>query len=555
MAHGGGQVPVFCSLCEEDTRITWKCLNCDMLMCDKCKEKIHVKFKFAKDHKVVSIEELGLHEDEIDLSNINCKTHAGQTCVLFCQSCVYLVCPLCISETHNGHGLVTIKEGYEILISKLKTRGKNIGTNIHELEKRKEEVKDVDRAELSQFENTLKKIKDQNVQLKKEVDQHTKKLETELIKKWEDLHRCTETEEKEVSLLIESLASKKSVVDDIIQSNDGKRIFVDGLELVQSMEETVTSPCSKFDSIPTFLPGEITAYNIGSLENVSTKGEIKIIKQFDTEISNVMFMAACSEDTLWITNQEVLQKVKIEGRSLKIIDQKNIKIYGMACTPSEDLLLVTAGGSVLKQISGQTGEMTDSKYKVKGFVLSTVHVNSDGKVTTGAYSGEIVYPAVGRRVVVVMDKSGKHDTTIEYDTQGKSIFTYVMNITRTNNGNICVVDQLSEDWRGRVVILSEDGDVLNTFNGNPEVNTDKIPFEPIYVLTTPFDNIIVSNRNHNILYFLNNSGNYIRYCDTRKPGILYPRPFCSTEAGHTYVGCVTPIDSSDKAKIYEVDIL
>ncbi|VDH92424.1 Hypothetical predicted protein [Mytilus galloprovincialis] len=141
MAHGGGQVPVSCSLCEEDTRIKWKCLNCDMLMCDKCKEKIHVKFKFAKDHKVVTIEEVGLHKDEIDLSNISCQTHAGQTCVLFCKSCVYLVCPLCISETHNGHGLVTIREGYEILIGKLKTGGKIMGTNINKLEKKKKKKK------------------------------------------------------------------------------------------------------------------------------------------------------------------------------------------------------------------------------------------------------------------------------------------------------------------------------------------------------------------------------------------------------------------------------
>ncbi|CAG2213030.1 SLK [Mytilus edulis] len=157
-----------------------------------------------------------------------------------------------------------------------------MGTNINELEKRKEEVKDVDRTELSKFENTMKKIKDQNVRLKKEVDQYTKKLETELIKKWEDVHRCTETEEKEVSMLIESLASKKSEVDDIIQSNDGKRVFVDGLGLVQSMEETITPPGTKFDSIPIFLPGQITSYNIGSLENISTKGN----KNDDYELKN-----------------------------------------------------------------------------------------------------------------------------------------------------------------------------------------------------------------------------------------------------------------------------
>lgn len=45
------------------------------------------------------------------------------------------------------------------------------------------------------------------------------------------------------------------------------------------------SSCTKFDSIPTFIPGQITSCNIGSLENVSINGEIKIIKQFETEMS------------------------------------------------------------------------------------------------------------------------------------------------------------------------------------------------------------------------------------------------------------------------------
>ncbi|XP_052093363.1 uncharacterized protein LOC127729589 [Mytilus californianus] len=553
MACGDGQVPVSCSLCEEDSNIKWKCINCDMFMCDKCKEKIHVKFKFAKDHKVVSIREVGLHDKEIDFSNISCQNHTGQNYVLFCKTCDCLVCPLCISETHNGHGFVTIREGYEILIGKLKTKGKNIGTYIDELEKRKAEVKDVNNAELSKFENTLKKIKDQNIQLKKKVDQHTKTMETELIKKWEDLHRCTEKEEKDVSLLISSLASKMSEVDGIIQSIDAKKVFVDGLGLSKSIEKTVTSPGTKFDSIPTFLPGQLTAYNIGSLENVSTKGEIKAFKRFDTEISDVFSMIACSEGTLWITNFKVLQKVEIEGRRLKIINQKEINIWDIACTPSKDLLLAD-GGSILKQISDQTGEVTKTKYEVKGLHLSAVYVNQDGKVTVSAFNGKLVYPAVGRRVVTVMDGSGKHETIFEYDRQGRPIFSHVLSITRTKNGNIFVVNKLSADHSGRVVILSEDGDVLNTFSGNSEVNTDEILFQPLRVFTTPSDNIIISNLTHSILYFLNNSGNYIGWRNTKKVGIIYPRSFCSTEAGHTYVGCVTSEDSSDNAKIYEIII-
>ncbi|XP_063425285.1 uncharacterized protein LOC134708569 [Mytilus trossulus] len=552
MACGSGQIPVSCSLCEVDSIITWKCLNCDKLMCDKC-EKIHVQFKFAKDHKVVSIQEMGPHDNEIDFSNIGCQIHTGQNYVLFCKTCDCLVCPLCISETHNGHGFETIRERYEILVNKLKTKGKNIGTNIFELKKRKAEVNDIDKAELSKFESTMKKIKYQNVQLKKEVDQHTEKLETELIKKWDDFHRCTEKEEKDVSLLIGNLESKQSEVDGIIQSMEADSVFVDGLGLAKSKEETVASPRTEFDNIPIFLPGQITAYNIGALENVSLRGEIKVFKQFDTKISNVYAMAACSDDTLWVTDFKVLQKIKIEGSTSTIIEQKTIMCWDMACTPLKDLLLAD-GGSILKQISDQTGEVTKTKFEVKGLRLSAVYVNRDGTITVGAFSGEVVYQAVGRRVVIVMDESGKHEAIYEYDRKGNPIFTFVLNITRTRNGNIFIVDRLSKNYTGRVVILSEDGDVLNTFSGNPEVNTEKILFQPIRVFTTPSDNIIISNLTHCILYFLNNSGNYIGWKDTSKLGIIYPRSFCSTEAGHTFVGCVKPKNSSDNTKLYKIII-
>lgn len=61
------------------------------------------------------------------------------------------------------------------------------------------------------------------------------------------------------------------------------------------------------------------------------------------------------------------------------------------------------------------------------------------------------------------------------------------------------MDKLSEDHRGRVVVLSGDGDVLNIFNGSQEVKTDKVQFELIRAITTPSDHIVVSNLNTDIL--------------------------------------------------------
>ncbi|XP_063446893.1 uncharacterized protein LOC134726420 [Mytilus trossulus] len=419
----------------------------------------------------------------------------------------------------------------------------------------------------------------QRTELKKEVDKHIDKLKSETMKGWRDLHQSIKKEESEVTLLIKSMKSKHSEVEEIIQSENAERVFVDGLESVNLMEEAVISPCTMFDSIPKFLSGQISATNIGTLENVSAKDDLKSIKQFQTEMSCVSLMTACSDNVLWISGRNKLQKAKIEGTSLKITDQKDIEIYGMALTQSKDLLLIAKESSVVQLINNQTGEMTDSVYEIEDLELSAIHVNPDGKVTFGAYNGEMSFPTEGRRVVIVMDRSGKFETTYEYDRQGKPLFTLITGITRTNNSNICVVDTISNDWVGRLVILSEDGDVLNTFSGlsnemsdseskfdsersdsesdtDPDTESDSDPssFKPMCVITTQSDNIIVSNLDNGFLLFLNNSGNVLSLYDTNKIGIDNPISFCMTSE-HMYIGCFTNEDSSDNAKIYEVDIL
>ena len=54
-----GQVSIGCQLCETGETIVYKCLVCDLLMCKRCKEKVHPKFPNAKDHKIIDIKDIG----------------------------------------------------------------------------------------------------------------------------------------------------------------------------------------------------------------------------------------------------------------------------------------------------------------------------------------------------------------------------------------------------------------------------------------------------------------------------------------------------------------
>lgn len=60
------QSPLSCQLCENPNVIKWKCKDCELLMCDICKERIHPRFKLSETHSIISIKDVG--KEGIDVS-------------------------------------------------------------------------------------------------------------------------------------------------------------------------------------------------------------------------------------------------------------------------------------------------------------------------------------------------------------------------------------------------------------------------------------------------------------------------------------------------------
>lgn len=52
------QVPISCHFCNGN-KIEWKCEECDIMMCNSCKDNIHERIKSTKDHEVLSYDNVG----------------------------------------------------------------------------------------------------------------------------------------------------------------------------------------------------------------------------------------------------------------------------------------------------------------------------------------------------------------------------------------------------------------------------------------------------------------------------------------------------------------
>lgn len=124
------QTPVNCQLCNTDKFIKWKCIECNLLMCNTCRDKIHPKFINATDHKIVDIKDIGQHNEELDFTNIKCIEHSEQFYCLFCKKCENLVCPTCVSKVHKVHAndFIEIREAYDIEIDRLNKESSQMDT-------------------------------------------------------------------------------------------------------------------------------------------------------------------------------------------------------------------------------------------------------------------------------------------------------------------------------------------------------------------------------------------------------------------------------------------
>ncbi|XP_071170893.1 uncharacterized protein [Mytilus edulis] len=153
-----------------------------------------------------------------------------------------------------------------------------------------------------------------------------------------------------------------------------------------------------------------------------------------------------------------------------------------------------------------------------------------------------------------MNRNGDHERVYEHDQHKQPIFTYLLRITSTSNGNIHVVDGGVRGGIYRVVMLEQGGDIINIYTGDREINKD-IPFNPRDIVTTPRDNVIVADINTHTLHILNNAGTLVTCHKTSDINIVLLCSLVFTPTGQLYIECSTPKRCKAKdAKLYEVTI-
>ncbi|XP_071162326.1 transcription intermediary factor 1-beta-like [Mytilus edulis] len=552
---GGGQVPVNCKLCKTDRPIQWKCMDCRILMCGYCKDNVHSQFKNALDHKIICREEIGLHTEELDFTNIKCDKHAGQSSCLYCNTCEILVCPTCVAKVHKKHDLIEISDAYNIKVEILKKGQSKMQKSNYKINAKKDQLNKLVSAENIKYNKEKRNIQSHEETVKEQVEQYFKELKIKLEHNHETVLSTVKSDLNAISLFTNQMDDKITEVQDCIDLSNASDFFkeVKKMEKFTETQEPRTRP--SYTSSPKFVPGNLNQSHIGSLQddgNLSAEINISLVinSEYQTELESIASVSLCLDQSFWINSgvYKVLQRVKPEGTNLQVLSKFNITVCGMAVTPSNQLLLCAKGKTRLQHISS-SGELTDSVYDVSPLLPNDIHVISDNKLIVGAYNSELKKSAV-----IIMNKKGDKETVYEHDQHNQPLFNSPRYITTTCNGNIYVVDTISDNWCGKVMVLGQEGHIINQYTGHPTINKSE-PFKPINIVTTPSDNVVVMDLDTDILHILNDNGHLISYFNTKDIGIEFPNSLAFNTTGQLYIGCTRAVGEEAKdANLYEINI-
>jgi hypothetical protein len=195
----------------------------------------------------------------------------------------------------------------------------------------------------------------------------------------------------------------------------------------------------------------------------------------------------------------------------------------------------------------------DSIYDVSPLLPIAVHVTHDNKVIVGAIDKGPYFPVTGCRQAIIMDHTGREKKFFQFDGKKKPLFSLPVRIASNSRNNIGVIDKLSKNAQGRVIVLDQEGGVKNIYTGHPDVNHKNKLFSPTGIVTTPSDKFVVADLYNHIIHILSSDGGILTYYNTTKAGVELPYSLSISHTGQLYIGCHNYQDSKEKVKIHVID--
>ncbi|XP_071128024.1 uncharacterized protein [Mytilus edulis] len=553
---GKAQTPALCQFCEESPEIKWKCINCDLFLCQLCCSKIHSKIKASMKHEIMNLKDFEMENfatasRKVDLENMECTIHPNQKCFVFCKDCSEPSCSKCLMETHKLHDYKAIDEEYKEIIYEMKELIKQLEANLKHFSNEKEHLQ----KKLSDGDDNFKETRDLILQTEKKmkevISKHAKDLLQELEAKWKPSENIIKRELSVISKNEEEMETRRDNLYKALQSHQAIDIFSTSKTLDKSLTKysvrNIKTNKTKF--IPTNTKVKKGSQSL--LGDIYTIPVIEVINTYHIDVGNVTNILFYSDKMAFIGSgaSSKIQKIKFQANSIEEVSEIEITVPDMARI-NDDEILVSIGRSDLKKYT-TGGHLTTFK-SFSPLDTTCVHVNRHNKIIVGLTDSNpniFLITKDSHRKVVIMNLDGDIQHTIEYDRDNQRLFTWPYR-TISFNDRIVVVDFINNKREGRVVVFGYGGQLYWTYNGCSNIISDQVQFHPADVTITSTTMILVTDQCNHAIHVLNPAGELIVCCDVKALGIELPASLAIDNNEVLWIGCnAWTRDKIKKAKI------
>ncbi|CAC5419058.1 unnamed protein product [Mytilus coruscus] len=505
------QVPKPCELCETDTNIKWKCVQCNTLMCEKCK-KIHLKVQTSIKHDIVDVKSSEAKtemEHTIVTDNIPCQIHKRKLNCMFCRTCNQLVCTECITASHKKHDLDSIDTVYNEKKETLKELESKFSDTFTLCKIEDSKVNDFKTKYEQFFAESVQKINQQEKLIIDEVRKYAKALREQLETEKQRIEKSITEKGKNIAEVKENLLNKQSNIQEIFDSNQAAQVFSAYPEF--SEKEIPNASFKEFpEETKDFIPAKENLKNIsnlfGSLQKIKLpKGlpqvNFNVIKSYTTDQNMVHRVLIMNDKKALISNHltSTLRKINIDD-TIKPV--KDISVYDMSLTANNDVLLSLYDSTDVNLLTTKSGEIKPF-LSVSPLLTRGIHVTKHNEIILSVRETGDPYNLTDNscRKVIIFGMDGKQKQSYEYDKHKQRLFTVPIRITSNVNNAILIIDKTSRK-EPRVVVLDREGQVKWTYQGHPQVNSGDKLFIPTDIVTTSVGHVIVSDVHNHALHVL-----------------------------------------------------
>lgn len=527
------QSPAKCQFCDE-SNIRWKCINCDLFLCQLCSYRIHSKSKSSLDHEIINFQNsftLDAEEShrKVDLDNMKCECHQGQRCVSYCCDCDRIICVQCFEDAHKTHSKENLMTNYKTKMIKIENFKRHIveSFSFYEVEKKRLQT-------LLDFQTkNYDEIKAIILKTHREIKNAIKRYTNDLIKHLGDAFNKTREEIMEQTTALQNsiteLISKQNDINNLLMTHSAADILIKTKESLLSLKQlNIHTPRTM-----KFVPGKTLKLPMSeSFGHLIICPNIELKNTYQTALENVQRILQINDKIMLIASgaSNKIQTVEFKEKTFSVLKEIDTDIYGMAILANNNVIVST--GECGLNYYNNDGPLRLMK-SFSPLHTIAVHVNKREEILVGlAEPGtSIALKDDSVRKIVVLDTSGNIKYEYELDRTNERLFTWPGNL-ETYDHKILVVDSINDSLSGRIVVINYDKQVQWNYSGV----SDELSFYPMDAVITENRKILVTDVYNDAIHVLNYKGQLIECCVLRDQGVISPLSLDIDNEGMIWVG-------------------